>query len=318
MSRRFAIDTSGDARGGVAVIRLVCDDPADVFRAMGVRPVAVGDARVRRVFGLDDALVARPDGRTLLVMPHGGRGLLRVLRDQLLESGFEPDRPGSTCPAFPEAGDPIAARTLATLARAASPRATDLLLDQPRRWRAQPSDGPEADARVLNRLVTPPAVVAVGGANIGKSSLLNAVAGGSVALVFDRPNTTRDAVGVLVDLDGLVVRWVDTPGVGSRPDRGHEHLHRAALDGADAATASADLVLRCADAASAGPEGLGASHPLSLTVATRTDRVTPSFDCDAATSATTGRGVPELARLIRRTLVPDSALADPGPWRFWV
>ncbi len=53
----------------------------------------------------------------------------------------------------------------------------------------------EARDRVLRRLIDPPLVVAIGPPNIGKSSLLNALAGRSVALVADEAGTTRDHVG---------------------------------------------------------------------------------------------------------------------------
>ncbi|QKK10189.1 MAG: GTP-binding protein [Planctomycetota bacterium] len=115
---------------------------------------------------------------------------------------------------------------LETLSRAVSPRAVDLLLDQPARWAAQglpappldtPSTSPEL-SRVLDRLVVPPLVVAIGPSNVGKSTLLNRLAGRPVAVTADEPGTTRDHVGSLVDLDGLIVRYVDTPGLQARRD----------------------------------------------------------------------------------------------------
>lgn len=198
---------------------------------------------------------------------------------------------------------------LGVLAEAASPRAVGLLLDQPRRWRAHdPSDG-LADARVLSRLIRPPLVAAVGGANIGKSSLLNAVSGASVALAFDRAGTTRDAVGVLVELDGLVVRWLDTPGI----DAPGTPAAIIALDGAR----QADLVLRCVDSTADASDLDPAAIEADLIVATRADRGHPGFRADAVTSASTGLGIAELARLIRSSLTPDAVLDDPRPWRFW-
>jgi tRNA modification GTPase len=198
---------------------------------------------------------------------------------------------------------------LENLARAASPLAVDLLLDQPRRWAGRRADDPLADATVLGRLVEPARVVAVGAANIGKSSLINAVAQNSVALAFDRPGTTRDPVGVLVDLGGLVVRWIDTPGM-TPGDR-----EAAATVGRE--IAGADLVLRCADAGSDGPVAAEKPDARSLVVALRADRARPRFAADVVTSASDGVGLDALADAVRRSLVSDEAMSDPRPWKFW-
>jgi tRNA modification GTPase len=53
----------------------------------------------------------------------------------------------------------------------------------------------------------------VGKPNVGKSSLFNALAGASRAIVTDVPGTTRDLITEVVDLDGLRVTLVDTAGL---------------------------------------------------------------------------------------------------------
>lgn len=60
--------------------------------------------------------------------------------------------------------------------------------------------------------------VILGPPNAGKSTLLNALAGEDVAIVSDTPGTTRDAVGVRVDLGGVAVRITDTAGVRDSAD----------------------------------------------------------------------------------------------------
>jgi hypothetical protein len=307
MNGRFAIDTPASP-GAVAVLLVVMDaaDGAEsFFERAGVRAVAVGASGVRSVFGLDHALVARPDGRTVLIMPHGGQAIVRGIAGALEGLGLACVEAGRV---DPQAADAVTERMLDTLARAASPLAIDLLLDQPRRWAAWREGGLLADARVLGRLIDPPVVVAVGAANIGKSSLLNALAGASVALAFDRAGTTRDAVGVLVDLGGLVVRWVDTPGLGAGAC--------VATDRVEAEAARADLIVRCADAGSSGPIGPGADRAC-VTVATRADRAAPRFAADAVTSAASGMGLDRLVEALRERLVPAASMADPAPWRFW-
>ncbi len=75
-------------------------------------------------------------------------------------------------------------------------------------------------------------VTLVGRPNVGKSTLLNAICGEKVAIVSDKPQTTRTQVrGVLTRPDAQLV-FVDTPGI---------HRPRTALGERLNATASASL-----------------------------------------------------------------------------
>ena len=58
-----------------------------------------------------------------------------------------------------------------------------------------------------------PALAIVGRPNVGKSSLLNRLAGQDLAIVDPTPGTTRDTVDSLVDRDGRRYRLVDTAGM---------------------------------------------------------------------------------------------------------
>jgi GTPase len=58
-----------------------------------------------------------------------------------------------------------------------------------------------------------PALAIVGRPNVGKSSLLNRMAGAEVAIVDPTPGTTRDTVDSIVDHDGRRYRLVDTAGM---------------------------------------------------------------------------------------------------------
>jgi GTP-binding protein len=62
----------------------------------------------------------------------------------------------------------------------------------------------------------PRRVALVGRPNVGKSSLLNRLAGTERALVDPEAGTTRDPVDSLVDLDGAIWRFVDTAGLRRR------------------------------------------------------------------------------------------------------
>ncbi|TGT51846.1 GTPase, partial [Mesorhizobium sp. M2E.F.Ca.ET.166.01.1.1] len=56
-------------------------------------------------------------------------------------------------------------------------------------------------------------VVILGAPNAGKSSLFNALARREAAIVTDEPGTTRDLLEVMLDLNGMMVRVVDTAGL---------------------------------------------------------------------------------------------------------
>ena len=56
----------------------------------------------------------------------------------------------------------------------------------------------------------------VGRTNVGKSQLLNAIAGEERSIVSDMPGTTRDAVDTLIERDGASVLLIDTAGIRRR------------------------------------------------------------------------------------------------------
>ncbi|MFG0241742.1 MAG: GTPase [Phycisphaerales bacterium JB054] len=281
-------------------------------------PVPPGDMRVRDLAGIDRGLVARHRDDVLLLMPHGGTELVRQLCGALTSAGIIHAATPALRDRFPEAESDFAAALLETLARAVSPRAVDLLLDQPARWARRSTPAPSLDApspspelsRTLDRLVVPPLIVAVGPSNVGKSTLLNRLAGRPVAITADEPGTTRDHVGSLIDLDGLIVRYVDTPGLRS-DSTGHE---QAALAIVEPLLADADLVLCLGDHDHPAPAPPARE---SLVVALRADLAPARWTHDAAVSALTGEGMADLAVRLRRVLVPDEALASREPWRFW-
>lgn len=60
--------------------------------------------------------------------------------------------------------------------------------------------------------------VILGGPNVGKSSLLNLLAGDDVAIVTDIPGTTRDILTQKINIDGLLIHFSDTAGIRETSD----------------------------------------------------------------------------------------------------
>jgi tRNA modification GTPase len=86
-------------------------------------------------------------------------------------------------------------------------------------------------------------VVLLGEANVGKSSLLNALAGDAVAIVTAIPGTTRDLVRATIMIRDVPFHFSDTAGL---RDAGDE-VERIGMDRARAAARKADLVVRVTD-----------------------------------------------------------------------
>ena len=89
-----------------------------------------------------------------------------------------------------------------------------------------------------------PVVAIVGRANVGKSTMFNRLAGGSVAIIEDLPGTTRDRVFADVSWLGQDVTLVDTGGLELRPD---SSLNQKVRDQAEAAIAEADAIIFMVD-----------------------------------------------------------------------
>ena len=66
--------------------------------------------------------------------------------------------------------------------------------------------------QIAQRLLNPPAVVLAGAVNVGKSTLANALTGRRQSITAELPGTTRDWTAQLVDINGLPVNLIDTPG----------------------------------------------------------------------------------------------------------
>jgi GTP-binding protein Era len=178
-------------------------------------------------------------------------------------------------------------------------------------------------------------IVALAGApNAGKSTLLNALVGESLAITSPKPQTTRVPVrGLVTDAETQIV-LVDPAGLMDPAYPLQHAMRRAAVD----TIREADLVLHLHPlpdfpapaletlvAVGEGPErpvSPGASRVLTvytkadLVAAERRPRAPPAAGDPSATtvvvSATTGEGLPALLAAVRARLPEGPFLYDPG------
>ncbi len=297
------------APGAIAILQLEGDVETILSASSrSAGPWPIGHARLGCPGGIDDCLIVRVDDRCVQIMPHGGPRVQQRLLEWLEDLGATHTRHSKR--PYPEAADPIEASMLKALASASSPLAIDLLLQQPRRWSEciHWTEDDERRSRRLRHLLTPPRIVMIGAPNVGKSSLLNTLAGRDRSIAFDAPGTTRDFVSSEVECAGIVVHWFDTPGLRTTDDE----IEHDAITVARRLIEHADVLLALADAEAAWPSTDRAPH---LRIGTKVDR-SPIPGADIQISTVTGEGLHELVGAIRDTLIPPADLENDAPWRF--
>jgi len=159
-------------------------------------------------------------------------------------------------------------------------------------------------------------VVLVGWPNTGKSSLFNALARKTGALVTDHPGTTRDYLTSELDLDGAKCLLVDTAGIEPEPSGPDADLREAVQAASSRQSRAAHLRILCVD--SSRPlnpwerEQLAADAANRLLVLTKVDlgRETDFTGRAIATSSLTGEGIDALRDRLRDAAV--AALASGG------
>lgn len=135
-------------------------------------------------------------------------------------------------------------------------------------------------------------VALVGAANVGKSSLLNALVGKERALVSATPGTTRDYLEAQVEWDGVRVTLIDTAGWRVA---GHD-LEEAGIEMGRSRAMEADVVLVIND----GDEAIHRGEEFGsrvLLVRSKVDVAGPHV-VGLATSARTGEGLAEVKRAV--------------------
>ncbi len=138
-------------------------------------------------------------------------------------------------------------------------------------------------------------VVIAGPPNVGKSTLMNALAGRDVAIISPIPGTTRDLIEVFLDLRGYPVILVDTAGIRQSQDP----IEQEGVARARRRAESADLTLWLDHGGASRAPSL--ESPM-LFVRTKTDLkkadAPPAGAEELAISAKTGAGVDRLLDVI--------------------
>ena len=153
-------------------------------------------------------------------------------------------------------------------------------------------------------------VVIAGPPNVGKSTLMNALARRDVSIVSATPGTTRDVIEVHLDLRGYPVTLVDTAGLRDTGDP----IEQEGISRARSRAEAADLTLWLTDRAHSDPPGKGPR----LVVRTKIDLERDSShlrngerEAELSISAKTGAGISELLDAI--TAYADRQLSGQGP-----
>ena len=148
-----------------------------------------------------------------------------------------------------------------------------------------------ATADTAQRLREGFTIVIAGAPNVGKSTLMNALAGRDVAIISPIPGTTRDLIEVFLDLRGYPVILVDTAGIRESSDP----IEQEGVARARRRAGSADLTLWLNDGGDGEAPDMGSP---TLAVRTKIDRAETGASglspAGLAISAKTGAGIDRL------------------------
>jgi tRNA modification GTPase len=219
-------------------------------------------------------------------------------------------------------GNPVQSLAAGSLAKAVTVRTASILLDQyhgafeqslQRIHAALDSNQLQEASRFLDELTRwipvgrhltmPWRVVVAGAPNVGKSSLVNALAGYQRSIVAATPGTTRDLVTTLLAVDGWPIELTDTAGLRD----GAGTLEGQGMDRARMAVADTDCCLWVMDASSPPIWPEVASERVRV-IANKID-LPAAWDiqqADRAVSALTGTGISELLQSLAHWLVPET------------
>lgn len=284
----------------------------------------------------EEVVVCRRAADVIEIGCHGGRAAIEALVTALQHAGCRRESWSEWIART--AADPLEAAARAALADAPTRRVADILLAQASGALRAALDQLDttlargAADEVLGQLdlllarapmglhlTRPWRVVLAGAPNVGKSSLINALAGFQRAITDSQPGTTRDVVTTATAVAGWPVTLSDTAGLRETRDP----LEGAGIARARDELAAADLVVWVDDAtrrdlaridiarkdalAERATRGTARVPHKELVVCNKCDLVAGPLALPAgvlATSALTGEGIERLIEAIAANLVP--------------
>jgi tRNA modification GTPase len=351
MTSTYVIELTPPGRSAVAVVMVAGPDAVRVvgecFAPVSGRPLAelpIGRIALGRwgASGGEELIVCRRSAEEIEIHCHGGTAAVGAIIDGVIERGCRriswqdwlQGARGRVSPklAFASRRDGITCAAQIALAEARTERAAGVLLDQyhgalsravrsaidaveDANWgqAGQIVDGVLRYGDLGLHLTRPWSVVLAGAPNVGKSSLINALAGYERAIVSPHPGTTRDVVTTTTAIAGWPVQLADTAGLRATADE----LESAGVALAAGALRDADLVVAVVDAGNAcgGIDDSFPPHALVIAVQNKFDlldasaREAAANTAAIATSALTGEGLADLVGAIARALVPATPRA---------
>ena len=341
-------------RSAVATVQVHGDlghfDRANLFRARTGRPMSrqeIGPilfghwsspAESEKSAPTEEVVACRLDDATVEFHCHGGSAAIERIVEDLRHAGADIIDPRDAEWRHP---GPLSAACERALLAASTKRAALILMSQHELWTRELDRWTQLGAEQIQeriseiapwrvfaeRLTVPAKIVLCGRPNVGKSSLMNAIAGFARSIVHHVPGTTRDVVTLETAIDGWPVRLSDTAGLRQTADpleaEGVRRTHRA--------VAEADLVIGLFDLSMPpAPEDESLWNelpPTAMRVGNKCDLPTHWPDDRRSgllrISAETGEGVPTLLAEISQRLVPsippvDLPLPISDEWQTWL
>lgn len=334
MSGAKAIVLTPPGRGAIAVLRVEGARAGDIVARVAIaspgrrlEQLAVGQIAVARLGSPngEEIVVARVEKAAWELCCHGGAAAVEAALAQLESVGAA--RQPANSSRLAKGGDLIRDEALAALPSAPTLRTAAHLLDQQqgalsralqtlagqlkagqRDLALQGVDDLLGTAPLGFHLTRPWSVTLLGRPNVGKSSLLNALAGYARAITHAEPGTTRDVLVLRTALDGWPCEISDTAGQRASDDS----LERQGAQLGRAAAGNSDLVLLVSDRAhpwSHDDAGLAEQYPQALVVHNKSDLPAAGDRTPrppgVVVSAARGAGIVELSSAIVARLLPS-------------